>query len=409
MIRFTLSHGLEVFLLPSESPFTAVVLGYRVGAAHEGPGTWGLAHLLEHLLFEDEHLGYDKRIQQIGGTTNAYTGQDYTVYYARVGRGDARLPLQLEAQRLFDLQLTPEKVAIQQRIVAEEFRQRYLNPPYADRFFPLLKAAFPGHPYAHMVIGESPEDILQLPYPALEDFYRSYYTPSHAVLCVAGGGLDEGLSGFIRETFERDKPGKPLPPVPSVEGLPCDPLIPIEKEVPATLVTWAFCLPPLDDPDVPAIDLLDDFLGDARSGLLPETLVRTKRLASQVQSYMWHFHRGGLWLIEGYLTPDTSIETYEAALTETLEKLPTLPLETVLKRYRPQKYLALHKQREKALDRALALVHAALAGHLEWYLDPLRPYEELTPSALEEAARKYLRPERRVRLHYRARKSGATG
>ncbi|GIV25917.1 MAG: hypothetical protein KatS3mg026_1609 [Bacteroidia bacterium] len=135
MIRFTLSNGLEVFLLPSESPFAAVVLAYRVGAAHESPGTWGLAHLLEHLLFEDEHIGYDKRIQQIGGSTNAYTGKDYTVYYARVGREAVSLPLQLEAQRLFALDLTPEKVAIQQRVVAEEFRQRYLNPPYADRFF----------------------------------------------------------------------------------------------------------------------------------------------------------------------------------------------------------------------------------------------------------------------------------
>lgn len=408
MIRFTLSNGLEVFLLPSESPFAAVVLAYRVGAAHESPGTWGLAHLLEHLLFEDEHIGYDKRIQQIGGSTNAYTGKDYTVYYARVGREAVSLPLQLEAQRLFALDLTPEKVAIQQRVVAEEFRQRYLNPPYADRFFYLLKAAFPGHPYAHMVIGESPESILQLPYQALEAFYRSYYAPSHAVLCVAGG-LDEGLSAFIRETFEHPKPGQPLPPVPSTEGLPREPLVELEKKVPTTLVTWAFRLPPLDDPDVPAIDLLDDFIGDARSGLLSETLVRTKRLASQVQSYVWHFHQGGLWLIEGYLTPDTSIEAYEAALAQTLEKLPTLPLETVLKRYRPPKYLHLHKQREKALDQALALVHAALAGHLEWYLDPLRPYEELSPSALQEAAQKYLRPERLVRLHYRAHKSGATG
>jgi len=409
MTSFTLPNGLAVFLLPSDSPFTAVVLGYRVGAAHEKPGTWGLAHLLEHLLFEDEHIGYDKRLQQIGGSTNAYTGQDYTVYYAQVGRQAAYLPLQLEAQRLFDLKLTPEKVTIQQQVVAEEFRQRYLNPPYADRFFPLLKAAFPDHPYAQMVIGESPESILQLPYSALEEFYQAYYAPRHAVLCVAGGGIDEGLSALIQETFMRDKPGKPLPPVPPVEGLPLQPLFQTEKDVPATLVTWAFRLPPLEDPATPAIDLLDDFLGDARSGLLPETLVRTKRLASQVQSYVWSFYQGGLWIIEGYLTPGTSIAAYEAALRETLDKLLTMPLEGVLARYRPQKYLTLHKQREKALNKALALVHAVLAGHLEWYLDPLRSYEELTPATLREVAAKYLQPDRLVRLHYIARKSGATG
>jgi zinc protease len=81
----TLPSGLRLLHIPAEeSPFAAVVLAYGVGAAHEQPTEAGLAHLLEHLLFEDERIGYDRRLQAVGGTTNAYTGQDYTVYYARV-------------------------------------------------------------------------------------------------------------------------------------------------------------------------------------------------------------------------------------------------------------------------------------------------------------------------------------
>jgi zinc protease len=144
-----------------------------VGAAHERPEEAGLAHLLEHLLFEDEQIAYDQRLQAVGGTTNAYTGQDYTVYYARVPQEAANLALELEAERLYRLTLSPDKIETQRRVVAEEFRQRYLNPPYADRFFHIQRVIFSRHPYAIPVIGRTPEEILQAPRPSPEKFLRA--------------------------------------------------------------------------------------------------------------------------------------------------------------------------------------------------------------------------------------------
>lgn len=401
MNPWQLSNGLRVYLLPSDTPFTAVVLGYSVGAAHEPPGAAGVAHLLEHLLFEDEEIAYDRKLQAVGGSTNAYTGQDYTVYYVRVPREKVALALELEAQRLFNLHLSPEKIAIQRQVVAEEFRQRYLNPPYADRFFHILPRIFPEHPYGTMVIGESPEQVLVLPDAAVRTFYDRFYVPAHAVLCVAGGGIDEGLSRVIHTLYERPKEALPLPPVPSTEGLPFgETFVQVFRPVPQKVVLWAFRLPPLQVPFTHAVDLLDDYLGEPRAGFLTRKLVYEKQVASRLSVSVWQLYQGGVWFIEAYLPDQVDPTQYEAELEKALAELLEAPLEDVLSLYRPLRYLALHRERAKVLGRALALVHAVLAGHPEWYEAPLAPYESLSLPFLREVLHTVFIPENRVRLWY---------
>ncbi|MCX8113295.1 MAG: insulinase family protein [Bacteroidia bacterium] len=401
MRPWTLANGLSVYFLPSDTPFTAVVLGYKVGAAYDPSYAPGTAHLLEHLLFEDEDIRYDQKIQSVGGSTNAYTGQDYTVYYARVPKDQVKLALELEAARLFDLKLTPEKIAIQRQVVAEEFRQRYLNPPYADRFFHLTRMAFPDHPYGTMVIGESPEQVLTLPEEALRSFYERFYIPPNAVLCVAGGGIEEDLSAYIRLLYERQKEGELAPTVPSADTVPIRESLTVRKGAfPQVAVFWAYRLPPLAAPTTQAMDLLDDFLGESRSGFLTKRLVYDKGLASRLSSFVWSMHQGGLWVVEAYLSPRVSVETYEAELEKAMQDLLQADLTEALSLYRPLRYLALHREREKALGRASALVHAVLAGHPEWYEDPLTPYEALSVGDLQEVIERFLTPDRRVRLHY---------
>lgn len=399
-IAQTLSNGLRVFYIPVEdSPFTAVVLAYGVGAAHESPDEAGLAHLLEHLLFEDERIAYDKRLQAVGGTTNAYTGQDYTVYHAKVPIDAAHLALELEAERLYHLTLTPEKIDTQRRVVAEEFRQRYLNPPYADRFFHILKATFPGHPYAIPVIGETPERILEIPNEALERFYRRYYTPDKAVLVITGRADLE----YAIQLFSAPKEGASLPAVPSAEKLPLpgDAVIVQEGRYPQTAVFWAYRLPPLEDPAIPAMDILDDYLGGATESFLPQKLVYQKGLATRLHTYTWAMHAATLWVVEAYLAPDISVERFEEALDATLQEAITGDLGVALRRYRPMRYLEMHAEWERVMGRALSLAHDALAGHPEWYAHPFAPYEALTSESLAQTAHTFLRPERRVRVHYR--------
>ncbi len=395
-----LSNGLSVYYIAEPAcPFTAVVLAYGVGAAHEKPEEAGLAHLLEHLLFEDEQIGYDRKIQATGGITNAYTGQDYTVYYAKVLSNVTSLALKLEAERLYRLNIDSKKVETQRRVVAEEFRQRYLNPPYADRFFHLASLAFAGHPYAVPVIGRSPEEILAMPEVALRRFYEAYYAPQHAILVIAGkADLDE-----IERYFSEAKSGADLPEVSSTENLPWpqDALLVQEGAFPQKAVIWAYRLPQLGDESLPALDLLDDYLGGGPESYLIQRLVYEEGWASRLHSYVWAMHAGTLWVIEGYLAPKVEIAAFEERLDNALREALEQDLGAVLMHYRPMRYLDMYSERETALGKALTLTHAVLAGHIEWYLEPMTPYEALTETNLTMVAEKYLRPKRRVRVHYK--------
>ncbi len=396
----TLANGLRAYrLLDTQSPFASVVLAYDVGAAHEPPEAAGVAHLLEHLLFEDERIQYDKVIQQVGGLTNAYTGQDYTVYYARVPRDVAEVPLALEAERLYRLNLAPSKIATQRQVVAEEFRQRYLNPPYAQRYAHLCRGLFAGHPYETMVIGRTPEEILALPDAAVQTFYQRYYGPGRAYLVVSSSVSWE----TIETLFSEPKATEPAPVIASVESLPLpnDQLWELSVPVPQSAVIWAYRLPPLADSRIPAIDLLDDYLAGGVESVLVQRLVHQLGLATRLQSYTWPMQAGGMWVLEAYLAPGITHNQFESALAAALEEVLADDLSPVLAWYRPMRYTEVYRQRETGLDQALALVHSVLAGHLEWFTDPIASYEALTPADLRAAAETLLLPARRVCLHYR--------
>lgn len=400
-----LSSGLRAYrLLSAQSPFASVVLAYEVGAAHELPHEAGVAHLLEHLLFEDERIRYDQAIQEMGGSTNAYTGQDYTVYYAQVPSDVAELPLCLEAERFYRLALLPEKIAIQRQVVAEEFRQRYLNRPYGQRHAHLCQMLFSAHPYEVMVIGRTPEELLKLPDEAVQTFYQRYYGPERAYLVVSGPVLWETIEAY----FSEPKSTAAIAPIPSVEALPLpnDALITVSEPVPQPAVIWAYRLPPLEDPRIPAIDLLDDYLAGDVDGVLVQKLVQGLGVATRLHSYTWQMHAGGMWVLEAYLAPGVSHERFEEVLASVLSEALSGKLQSVLDFYRPMRYTAVYRQRETGLDRALALAHSLLAGHLEWFTDPIAPYEALMEADLRAAAETLLVPARRVRLHYYPSREG---
>jgi len=149
------------------------------------------------------------------------------------------------------------------------------------------------------------------------------------------------------------------------------------------------------------MDLLDDYLGGATESFLPQKLVYEKGLATRLHTYSWAMHAATLWIIEAYLAPDTSIEAFEAALDAALGEALATDLKVALNRYRPMRYLEMHTEWEKVLGRALALAHDVLAGHPEWYEDPLAPYEALKPTDLLSTGQTFLRSERRVRIHYK--------
>ena len=127
--QYRLENGLRVLLLEDHSaPVTAFHTWFRVGSRYERSGKTGLAHLLEHLMF-NEFEGvpageFDRRMEQAGADTNAATWVDWTYYYENVPSSQLGMVIELESKRMGKLVLRDDLVRSELEVVANERRYR---------------------------------------------------------------------------------------------------------------------------------------------------------------------------------------------------------------------------------------------------------------------------------------------
>lgn len=151
-----LANGLTVVVNRDPvSKLAAVNILYRVGARNENPERTGFAHLFEHLMFRGTRRipNFDLPVQMACGDNNAFTNNDYTDFYITLPKDNVETALWLESDRMEGLDITPEKLETEKRVVIEEFRQRYLNQPYGDQPMLLRALAYKVHPYRWATIG----------------------------------------------------------------------------------------------------------------------------------------------------------------------------------------------------------------------------------------------------------------
>src|SRR5690606_26581499 len=185
----TLDNGLRVVVHEDRTaPIVAVHMMYHVGSRHETPGRTGLAHLLEHLLFEGTENcpkgEFDRLLEQAGGTNNGSTWLDRTNYYEVVPSHAVELALWLERERMahFLPVLDDAMLELQRGVVMNERRQSCENRPYGLADERLHELLFPRHhPYSWPTIGYM-ADLEAMTLDDARDFFALHCTPANAVL-----------------------------------------------------------------------------------------------------------------------------------------------------------------------------------------------------------------------------------
>ncbi|MEO8877409.1 MAG: pitrilysin family protein, partial [Polyangiaceae bacterium] len=188
--RYKLDNGLDLLVLVDKSaPTVNYSTWYRVGSRHEKPGKTGLAHLFEHLMFnETENLKageFDRTLEESGAETNAATWFDWTFYYESLPSDRFPLAVKLEADRMANLVLREPQVASEKDVVANERRFRVDDDVEGAANELLYKSAFDTHPYHWPTIGWM-EDILAFSPEDCAAFYRTFYAPNNATIVVVG-------------------------------------------------------------------------------------------------------------------------------------------------------------------------------------------------------------------------------
>ncbi len=185
-----LPSGMKVSILSDpDYPIVATQMWVQVGSAHETEQELGFAHLFEHLMFGETNQ-YDKEAYSRhhtvhGGTQNAYTAFDNTVYISEISPSEHDHVLVLEADRMVNLILDADNLANEQKIVTEELRMRTENNPGARLVGPALGTLFGEHPYGHLPAGTK-EDIAGASLDMVQKFYTGYYHPANMHLVIVG-------------------------------------------------------------------------------------------------------------------------------------------------------------------------------------------------------------------------------
>src|SRR5687768_4073704 len=203
--EYFLQNGLRVVLNRDDAvPVVAVAVYYNVGSRNERDGRTGFAHLFEHMMFQGsenvkkaEHFQY---IMKAGGTMNGTTSTERTNYFETLPSNQLPLALWLESDRMRSLKVTQENLDNQRHAVQEEKRLRYDNQPYINAFLRINELIFKNPANAHSTIG-SMEDLDAATIDDVREFFRVFYAPNNAVLCIVGDFEEQEARSLVEKYF----------------------------------------------------------------------------------------------------------------------------------------------------------------------------------------------------------------
>lgn len=288
--EFTLENGLQVVVIPNHrAPVVTTMLWIKAGRADEKPGSSGMAHYLEHLMFKGTQKlapgEFSKTVKTLGGNDNAFTSQDYTAYYASVSADNLPKIMEMDADRLVNLNPPEDHYKSEKAVVLEERRQRTDNDPRAMFGEQLNSLLYINHPYALPVVGWMTE-IEKYEWADVKSFYDTWYAPNNAILIVSGDitvaqlkPLAEKYYGPVAKKNIQARKRPAIPPAPSPAVLTLH-----HPDIHQSVSQKIYLAPSesTNREDSLALQILADIMGGSASARLYQSLVVNQKKATSV-------------------------------------------------------------------------------------------------------------------------------
>ena len=403
--RMVLPNGLRILHMHVEDARMVYVnLLYGVGARNEDFECTGLAHLLEHLMFEGTAAvpSFDEPLERAGGENNAYTNNDVTNYYISLPKENAELAFWMESDRMCNVTFGKRKVDIQRQVVIEEFKQTTLNRPYGDVSMILRSMAYRKHPYRWSTIGRKFSHISDVPCSVIRRFYKRFYAPDNAVLSVVGDLPFEQVVEWCEKWFGNiPAKGVVTPILPQESRQIRQRRRTVYRDVPENALYFGFHMGGRLSPDYYPCDVISDVLSNGYSGRLLLRLVKEKRLFSKIDAFISGSEDPGMFWIYSRVPDGVAVEEAEAAVWQELELLkselvPEEELEKVRNRFESE--FTFRNLGGENLSNNIAL--AEWRGSLDSHFREPEMYRAVTAEGVRCAARELFRKGNSVVLHY---------
>ncbi|MDA8215734.1 MAG: pitrilysin family protein [Nitrospiraceae bacterium] len=396
--EYTLKNGLKVLIIEDhKAPLATFQIWYRVGSKDEPMGKTGISHLLEHMMFKGTPKYGSKQfsniIQRNGGTDNAHTTKDYTMYYQTLSSDRIDLSIKLEADRMINLLLEPKEVLAERNVVMEERRMRYEDNPQSSLYEEVIATAFKAHPYQWPVIGWM-SDIVSVERKDLYRYYRAYYSPNNAFIVISGDVKAEDILSKVRKAFEHKRPSKrsfikDRTEEPQQRG---EKRVYLKREVELPYILMAYHVPSFPHEDSFALDVLSTILSGGKSSRLYKNIVYEKRLAlNTFADYSGFYKDPFLFVFGGTAAPKKNIEDVEKAIYDEIEKVKKeSPSEMEIQKAKNQIEAAFVFAQDSTYSRAFYTGMFEMLGNwrlMDKYLEGVR---KVKPEDVQAAAKKYL-------------------
>lgn len=404
-----LSNGMKVLTVEDHSsPTVAIQVWYKVGSKDDPEGRSGFAHLFEHMMFKAtknmKAETMDRLTEDVGGFNNASTYDDFTNYYEVVPSNYLETLLWAESDRLSTLQVDEGNFKSERDVVKEEFRQRYLAPPYGKLFYLIEQKSFTKHPYRRPGIGS----IEELNAATIEDvraFHSTFYRPDNGTLVVVGDFDQKQLDGWIDKYFGRlTKPATTMPRVTikEPERTSEQRFTEYGANVPAPAVAITYLAPPVASEDAAALKVAESILSEGESSRLYQSLVYEQQLAQEAFGEADLREDTGLFVLGAILASDKKVEDAERSLLVELKKMQDQPVTAAeLDKAKNQLVTSALRERETSNGKSFALAEAAVL-----YGDPARvntnleKLQSVTAADIQRVMRKYFTDSNRVVIQY---------
>jgi len=396
VLHFRLGNGLRLLVLVDKSaPVLSYFTWFRVGSRHEKPGKTGLAHLFEHLMFnETEGLKageFDRKLEENGAESNAATWLDWTYYYESLPKDRFQLAVKLESERMARLVLRDPQVASEKEVVANERRMRVDDDVEGTANEILYKTAFTCHPYHWPTIGWM-TDIEAFTPDDCVSFYKTYYAPNNATVVVVGDVVEKDVLTRIRDAYG----AIPASEIPEEDTQPEPPQretrqLTFKKPTPSEKLLIGYRGPALGDADHATLVVLNEILFGGRASRLYRELVTTLEACTEVRGWVSTFRDPGLYELYFTARPGISSDDVLLALDAQLDRVRHELVEPEeLDRAKARLELGLLQSLETTSGKAEQIgFYDTVLGDPSAAFRRLERYRRVTAGELRTAARRY--------------------
>lgn len=404
--RTVLPNGLRfVHHYMADTAMVTLNVLYNVGARFEHPDKTGLAHLFEHIMFGGSQnvADFDGVLTSAGGVSNAWTGNDFTNFYAVAPAHNAETLFYLESDRMLSPAITESTLQVQRSVVIEEFKQQCLNRPYGDMMHSLRQMVYGAHPYSWPVIGKDFQSLEKITRDDVLQWWKDHYAPENAVLSVAGN-IDFEKAAALASKWFGSIPARLavkhyFEPVAELAAK-------VEKTVygavPSTMIVFAFLMDRYGTDDFYAADALTDILASGQSSRFYQkiTMNPASPLADADASILGSEDRGMLMLTARLVDETTDVSK---AADYLLNVARTIVTEGVtaheLERVKNKQHSMFIMNNLMSVPCAQTIAEAEMHGEEPGY--KLERYNSLTTDMIGEVARRIFDESHPAVLYYR--------